>query len=219
MGADIVLWMLLLIYNVAEYVQDKRLKSAAALLEQQLLQGHKIKTTSTAYWFKPFLPLLANLEQQNKDRQSQVSKVTNKLDSTTGLATMKEFIHFYRTKVKVSGHFIVFRLADFYAIESHKGKRVASSYVQLTAKYLWQTFSFANDCHIYRLNDQDFGIVIFDRDRNVADLLNQAKDHIEIQTKTLAFNAKINTALLSIDPELSLDQLLLDTEAQLNEKT
>ncbi len=209
--------MTLLIYLISEFVQDKRLEKIVAVLEQRLLLDEPDAShIKKANKLPLFLPLIAKLEQRYKQKAPQTVEPSHKVDSQTGLANQAEFNHFYLNKVKVSGQFTLIRASDFSSISINRGEELADKYIQLIAKAIWQTFSFSDDCHIYRLNQTDFAVLLFDLELDSTRLINQLKSLIKELGEQQQLIATVNSATANFEPSLPLQQLLADIEQKLS---
>lgn len=66
--------MMLLIYLIAEYVQDKRLEKIAALLEKELFGGGKKQVVIKTDKLEHFLPLIEKLKHKNNSTVKDTDK-------------------------------------------------------------------------------------------------------------------------------------------------
>lgn len=210
--------MTLLIYLIAEFVQDKRLEKIIYVLEQKLLTNPNYTPTKYVNKLDQFQPLLNKIAQQKQQEQGANEELVARVDSITGLPSGPEFIHFYQSKVKFSGHFILIRAVDLKVLNLSHGKKEADKYLQLVAKALWQTFSFAADCHIYKINDADFGIIIFDQDLDLERLTEKVADSLQELAKDEKYSARVNTAVIAFEPSTPIEQLLTSADQKLSFK-
>ncbi len=63
--------MLLLIYFIAEYVQDKRLEKIAAILESELIKDKNSQPLKRVNKLEHFLPLINKLQQNAKEKHNK----------------------------------------------------------------------------------------------------------------------------------------------------
>lgn len=208
--------MTLLIYLIAEFVQDKRLEKVIYVLEQKLLVNPNYTPTKYVNKLQKFQSLLDKIEEKRKENQVVNEEPLAKVDRITGLPSGPEFIHFYRNKVKFSGHFILVRAIDLNALNLSHGYKEADKYLQLIAKAIWQTFSFASDCHIYKINESDFGIIIFDQDLALDRLTTEMTNTVQSLSKDESYRIRINTAVTSFKPSTTIEHLLTTADKKLS---
>ena len=208
----------LLIYLIAEFVQDKRLEKILYVLEQKLLVNPNYTPTKFVNKLEQFEPLLDKLAEKNKQAKPKNDEPPVRVDSVTGLPSGPEFIHFYQNKVKFSGHFMLVRAIDLNALNLSQGKQEAERYLQLIAKAIWLTFNVTSDSHIYKINESDFGIIIFDQDLAFDRLTDQMLDTVQTLSKDENYKARINLAVTSFEPSTALEHLLTNADQKLASK-
>lgn len=200
--------MLLLIYMLAEYVQDKRLEKIIRLLELKLVQDEKLELPKGVNKLDQFVPLINKLEKKYNNKP--VSSNTSKIDKVTGLPNYQEFATAFN-KAKFSGHLVLIRANN---LLSHDQEQLEKQQ-QLIAKAIWQTFSFAEDSHIYKLNNADFALLIFDQNIDLSRLIDNTSAALAQLVQTEPFVINITTAYSKFEPSAELDQLLTDIESKL----
>lgn len=210
--------MTLLIYLIAEFVQDKRLEKIIYVLEQKLLVNPNYTPTKYVSKLEQFQTLLDKVADKNKQKQTVNHESKIKVDSVTGLPSGPEFIHFYQNKIKISGNFILVRAIDLKTLNLSLGRKEADKYLQLIAKAIWQTVSFASDCHIYKINESDFGIILFDQDLALENLTTEITDSLQSLSKTEKYKARISVAVTTFEPSTAIEQLLTNADQKLHSK-
>lgn len=201
----------MMIYLVAELVQDKRQSKLVKVFEDYLSKRTLPKDNPSE--LEPFLPLLDKLKSSDYDVANEQDNDV-KFDKLTGLATGPEFVHFYQSKIKVSGKFFLFRAKNLQQINFEQGYAIGDKYIQLLAKGIWQSISMSEDCHLYKLNGLDFGVLLFDNQLSSEQLVKQTLDNCNALLEQANISAEIAWAELEFNPSTPLEQLLENADQQ-----
>lgn len=210
--------MMLLIYYVAQYVQDKRYEKLSAYLYQRLVAQEQASSLDKVKGVEHFNQLIEQLAQSDsKPQQAQTSYEQN-IDPITGYSTMAQFQHFYQHKVKVSGRLILVRMSHIHALRISGNEQMANQYAQLIAKAIWQTFNFIEDCHTFRLNEQDFALLLFEPNVDLERLLEELVLLADSLTKQHRLRARLTTVNIAFERSLALTELLAQAEHKINNR-
>ena len=206
--------LMLLIYLMSEVVQDKRQSKLISIIDEYLFEQSSTNAKAQQKAIQPFLPVLNKLKILKSQDEPHSNDSDVKFDKLTGLATGPEFVHFYQSKIKVSGQFFLFRAKDLQQINLNQGYPTGDKYIQLLAKGIWQSISMSEDCHLYKLNGLDFGVLMFDPNVNPNTLISAVTSSCQALFNDANITANISCAVLEFSPNTPLEQLLANADQQ-----